>query len=131
MLQALLSKPELVARVDLPDGVEAHPELRTLRVLVEFLRGQPQDALAGMRAAGILQAFAGSDFEDMLREVEADAPEWGDAEEVQVELDGAVERLREQVRRAEAARMAGASSLAALTPEMRDTLRGLLRRPGA
>ncbi len=131
MLQALLSKPELVSRVDLPDGMEAHPELRTLRVLVEFLQGQPEAALAGMRAAGVLQAFAGSDFEDMLREVEADAPEWVETEEVQAELDGAMDRLREQVRRAESARMAGATSLAGLTPEMRDTLRGLLRRPGA
>jgi DNA primase len=131
MLQALLSKPELVRRVELPDGLEAHPELRTLRVLVEFLQGQPEAALGGMRAAGVLQAFAGSDFEDMLREVEADAPEWVETEEVQAELDGAMERLREQVRRAEAARMAGATSLAGLTPEMRDTLRGLLRRPGA
>jgi hypothetical protein len=131
MLQALLSKPELVRRIDLPEGLEAHPELRTLRVLVEFLQGQPEAALAGMRAAGVLQAFAGSDFEDMLREVEADAPEWVETEEVQAELDGAMERLREQVRRAEAARMAGATSLAGLTPEMRDTLRGLLRRPGA
>jgi len=131
MLQALLSKPELVGRVDLPEGIEPHPEMRTLRVLVEFLTSQPPAALSAMRAAGILQAFSGSDFEDMLREAEADAPEWTGVEEVQAELDGAVERLREQVRRAEAARMAGASSLAALTPEMRDTLRGLLRRPGA
>jgi len=132
MLQALLSKPELVSRVDdLPEGLEAHPELRTLRVLVEFLRGQSEAALAAMRAAGVLQAFSGSDFEDMLREVEADAPEWVETEEVQAELDGAMDKLREQVRRAESARMAGATSLAGLTPEMRDTLRGLLRRPGA
>ena len=131
MLQALLSKPELVSRVDLPEGLEPHPELRTLRVLVEFLRGQPETALAGMRAAGVLQAFAGSDFEDMLREVEADAPEWAETDEVQAELDGAMERLRDQIRRAEATKMAGATSLAGLTPEMRDALRGLLRRPGA
>ena len=131
MLQALLSKPELVGRVDLPEGLEPHPELRTLKVLVEFLRGQPEAALAGMRAAGVLQAFAGSDFEDMLREVEADAPEWVETGEVQAELDGAMERLRDQIRRAEATKMAGATSLAGLTPEMRDALRGLLRRPGA
>ena len=131
MLQALLSKPELVSRVDLPEALEPHPELRTLRVLVEFLRGQPETALAGMRAAGVLQAFAGSDFEDMLREVEADAPEWAETDEVQAELDGAMERLRDQIRRAEATKMAGANSLAGLTPEMRDALRGLLRRPGA
>lgn len=131
MLQALLSKPELVSRVDLPEVMDPHPELRTLKVLVEFLRGQPEAALAGMRAAGVLQAFAGSDFEDMLREVEADAPEWAETEEVQAELDGAMERLREQVRRAEATKMAGSTSLAGLTPEMRDALRGLLRRPGA
>ncbi|MCA3152018.1 MAG: toprim domain-containing protein, partial [Rhodocyclaceae bacterium] len=131
MLQALLSKPELVSRVDLPEGLEPHPELRTLTVLVEFLRGQPEAALAGMRAAGVLQAFAGSDFEDMLRDVEADAPEWVETGEVQAELDGAMERLRDQIRRAEATKMAGATSLAGLTPEMRDALRGLLRRPGA
>ncbi len=131
MLQALLSKPELVSRVDLPEGLEPHPELRTLRVLVEFLRGQPEAALVGMRAAGVLQAFAGSDFEDMLRDVEADAPEWVETGEVQAELDGAMERLRDQIRRAEATKMAGATSLAGLTPEMRDALRGLLRRPGA
>jgi hypothetical protein len=111
--------------------MDPHPESRTLKVLVEFLRCQPETALAGMRAAGVLQAFAGSDFEDMLREVEADAPEWAETEEVQAELDGAMERLREQVRRAEATKMAGSTSLAGLTPEMRDALRGLLRRPGA
>ena len=131
MLQALLSKPELVSHVDLPDGMEPHPELRTLKVLVEFLRAQPEATLASMRAAGVLQAFAGSDFEDVLREVESDAPEWVETDEVQAELDGAMERLREQVRRAEAAKMAGAAPLAGLTPEMRDALRGLLRRPDA
>jgi DNA primase len=130
MLQALLSKPALVARIELPDTLDPHPEYRVLRVLVDYLRGQPEDVLAAMRAGGVLQAFAGSDFEDMLREVEADAPEWSETEEVQAELDGAMERMREQVRRAQAQRMADAGSLAALTPEMRDQLRGLLRRPG-
>ena len=43
----------------------------------------------------------------------------------------AMDRLRDQIRRAEATKMAGATSLAGLTPEMRDALRGLLRRPGA
>jgi len=126
MLQCLLSKPELVSRVQLPDGLDGHPELLALRALVDFLRGQP----VNIRAAGILQAFSGTDFEELLREVEADAPEWVELDEVQAELDGSIERMREQVRRKQAARMVDSTSLAALTPEMRDELRGLLRRPG-
>jgi len=126
MLQCLLSKPELVSRVQLPDGLDEHPELLALRALVDFLRGQP----VNIRAAGILQAFSGTDFEELLREVETDAPEWVELDEVQAELDGSIERMREQVRRKQAARMVDSTSLAALTPEMRDELRGLLRRPG-
>ena len=126
MLQCLLSKPELVSRVQLPDGLDGHPELLALRALVDFLRGQP----VNIRAAGILQAFSGTDFEELLREVETDAPEWVELDEVQAELDGSIERMREQVRRKQAARMVDSTSLAALTPEMRDELRGLLRRPG-
>jgi len=129
MLQCLLSKPELVDRVQLPEGLELHPELRALRVLVGFLREQSEAARTAMRAGGVMQAFAGTEFEDVLRDVEADAPEWADLAEVQAELDGAMERLREQVRRSETARLVDSTSLAALTPEMRDALRGLLRRP--
>jgi len=125
MLQCLLSKPELVSRVELPDGLEASPEMRTLRVLVGFLRAQSDT----IRAAGVMQAFSGTEFEDVLRDVEADAPEWGGLEEVQAELDGSMDRLREQLRRTEAARMVDSTSLSALTPEMRDALRDLLRRP--
>ena len=126
LLQCLLSKPELVSRVELPDGLEANPELRGLRRLVAFLREQP----ATIRAAGVMQAFSGTEFEDLMRDVEADAPEWADLSEVQAELDGALDRMREQVRRSEATKMADSGSLASLTPEMREALRGLLRRPG-
>ncbi|MBC7779184.1 MAG: DNA primase [Proteobacteria bacterium] len=127
MLQCLLSKPELVSRVQVPDELPVHPELRALRMMIGFLRNQPST----IRAAGVMQAFSGTEYEELLREVEADAADWSDLAEVQTELDAAVERMREQVRRDQATTLAGTTSLAGLTPEMRDTLRGLLRRPSA
>jgi DNA primase len=125
MLQCLLSKPELAVRVKLPDESGGAPDQRALREVLAFLHSNPGPV--GM--AGLLQAFSGTEFEDLLRDVEADAPEWADLDEVQAELDGAVVRMSEQLRRAQAAQMVESTSLAALTPEKREELLGLLRRP--
>ena len=83
---------------------------------------------AELRAAGVLQAFAGTEHEALLREVDADAPEWDEVAQVEEQLEGANRQVREQLRRAGAMKLAQAGSLASMTPEMRDALRELLRR---
>ena len=124
VLQCLLSNPGLAGRVECPEQAESDPEWRAVLAVTAFLREQPAD----IRAAGLLQAFAGSEFEALLREVDADSPEWDEAGQVEEQLEGANRQVREQQRRTEAMRLAQSGTLAAMTPEMREALRGLLRR---
>ncbi len=125
VLQCLLSNPSLADRVECPEAADGDPEWRVVLAVVAFVRGQP----AAVRAAGVLQAFAGTEHEALLREIDADAPDWEEAAQVEEQLEGANRQVREQQRRAGAMKLAQAGSLAAMTPEMRDALRELLRRP--
>ena len=124
VLQCLLSNPALAGRVECPEQADRDPEWRAVLAVVSFVLGQS----AELRAAGVLQAFAGTEHEALLREVDADAPDWDDVAQVEEQLDGANRQVREQLRRAEAMKLAQAGSLASMTPEMRDALRELLRR---
>jgi hypothetical protein len=114
----------LAGRVECPEQADRDPEWRAVLAVVSFVLGQS----AELRAAGVLQAFAGTEHEALLREVDADAPDWDDVAQVEEQLDGANRQVREQLRRAEAMKLAQAGSLASMTPEMRDALRELLRR---
>jgi hypothetical protein len=132
LIQAILCQPALVSLVDfatdLSSGIEHSEELGALRQVVRHLtwHGASADSVASL-----LTKYEGTETGLTLAFVLADAPNWSDPEEVRAEFDGAMERLREQIRRAQAVKQAGIAPGREVTPERRAILRRQLVRVAA
>ena len=118
LLQAVLLKPSLVREIDIPATGETTPDAAALAAVVD----QCARSDVAPTTAGLLQAFAGTEFEGALAAAVASAEEHAITPELaESQLREGVARFREQDEQRRIAALL-ALPLDQLTPEQRDLI---------
>lgn len=123
LMRGLLEFPQLALRCDNQDLPRSgDPDARTLAALLEFIRSHPQIQTAG----AILEGFRGTEHEKMLKVVLDHAQDLGtfDAGEIEREFLDGIEQMRHEHERQEASTLLAQTSLADLSPDMKERLKG-------
>jgi DNA primase len=122
----LLARPQLLAEVELPAGLDAvdRPGAELLRGIIARIQSRPR-----ITSAELLQSFAGDPaFEALSKLAVVDLP--GDEQAWRADLSSALQRLVEQheAGRLQVLQRKSAAGLSALEPGEREELRRLLAR---
>lgn len=123
LICGLLECPQLALRCDRRDLPRSgDPEAGTLIALLEFVRSHPQI----QTAAAILEGFRDTEHEKVLEAALAHAQALGtfDPEEIEREFLDGVEQMRNEVRGREASALLAQRSLADLSPEAKERIKG-------
>ena len=124
LLQLLLYQPELGAELDMSLIGDSSEELKTLKVLLDFIANnntQPNTTVA------VLEYFRGTRHEVLLSEVSGEILQWDEGFEVAAEFAGALDQLREVGRNRRIDELLAASRRQGLLMEEKQELQRLLQ----
>jgi hypothetical protein len=123
LLQLLVFQPELVG--DFDGAVrDNEPEARALAALLEFTRHSPQLRTT----ASVVQHFAGTPYEALIREVSGEILHWEEGFEVEAEFAGACDQWRKRHRQQEVEVLLAKSRSQGLSADEKQVLQQLLQR---